>query len=63
MEMTPATTAIVDDRTVRGIQIGNQLGCRTYWIQTGEYAHEMPNEETGEPTARINSIEDLLELL
>ena len=60
MGTAPETTVIVDDRTVRGIKVGNQLGCQTYWIQKGEYAHEIPNKETGEPTYRIDSIEDLL---
>ncbi len=60
---TPETTMIVDDRTVRGIKIGNELGCKTFWIQRGEYANELPDEETGEPTHRIGSVEDLLKFL
>lgn len=56
-------TAIVDDRMLRGIMIGNQLGCETYWIQKGDFAHELPNAETGEPTHKIDSIEDLLRYL
>ncbi|MFC1775213.1 HAD family hydrolase [Nanoarchaeota archaeon] len=63
MGTAPERTAIVDDRTIRGIKIGNQLGFPTFWIQKGEYALEIPNEETGDPTYRINTIEDLLELL
>jgi FMN phosphatase YigB (HAD superfamily) len=63
MGTTPETTAIVDDRTARGIKVGNQLGCKTFWIQRGEYSHEMPNQETGEPTYRIDSIEDLLRIM
>jgi len=63
METTPKTTAIVDDRTVRGIKIGNELGCQTYWIKNGPYSHETPNEKTGKPTYVINSVEDLLKLL
>lgn len=61
--VTPQETSIVDDRAVRGIQVGNLLGCRTFWIQIGEYAHEMPDSETGEPTHRIDSVEDLLRIL
>lgn len=63
MKTLPSRIAIVDDRMKRGIKIGNLLGCRTYWIQQGEYAHELPDDETGEPTQRINSIEDLLRIL
>ena len=60
LNVRPENTLVVDDRTIRGIIIGNKLGCQTAWIQNGEYAHEIPNGETGEPTYRINSIEDLL---
>ncbi|MFH1377083.1 MAG: HAD hydrolase-like protein [Candidatus Woesearchaeota archaeon] len=63
MGTTPETTAIVDDRSIRGIAIGNSLGCTTFWIQKGKWAHEAPNKETGEPTYRINTIEDLLTYL
>lgn len=63
MGASPQSTAIVDDRTVRGIKIGNDLGCKTFWIQKGGYSHELPNEDTGEPTFKIDSIEDLLRYL
>ena len=63
MRTTPETTLLVDDRVVRGIAIVNRLGCQTYWIKNGKYSHELPNEETGQPTKIINSVEDLLYLL
>lgn len=63
MGTIPKTTLIVDDRTVRGIMIGNQLGCKTAWVKNGKYANETPTKETGEPTYIINSIEDLLDIL
>lgn len=63
LRVKPKNALVVDDRTDRGIMIGNRLGCQTAWIQEGEYAHKTPNEETGEPTYRINSIKDLLEIL
>ena len=63
LKVIPENTLIVDDRTLRGIKIGNKLGCQTYWIRNGEYAHELPNKETGNPTKIINSIEDLLTIL
>ena len=59
----PENTLVVDDRADRGIQIANQLGCKTAWIQQGKYADITPDEETGEPTYRINSVEDLLTIL
>lgn len=63
MGTTPNKTAVVDDRTVRGVQIGNKLGCITFWVCAGKYAHEKPNQETGQPTYIITSVEELLELL
>lgn len=63
MGANPQSTAIVDDRTIRGIKIGNDLGCKTFWIQKGDYSRELPNEDTGQPTFKIDSIEDLLRYL
>ena len=63
MGTIPKTTAIVDDRTVRGIKIGNELGCETFWVKRGPYENELPNEETGQPTHIIKSVEDLLTIL
>ena len=63
MGVSPKDTIVVGDRTAREIKIGNELGCRTIWIQKGDYSHETPNEETGEPTMKINTIEDLLDIL
>lgn len=63
LRVKPENTLVIDDRTDRGIMIGNRLGCQTAWIQEGEYAHKLPNEKTKEPTYRINSIEDLLYIL
>jgi len=63
MSTDPVQTLIVDDRTVRGIKIGNELGCQTCWIMEDKYLHETPNEETGEPTFRIKSIKDIFEVI
>jgi FMN phosphatase YigB (HAD superfamily) len=63
LEITPANTLVVGDRTIREIRIGNQLGCTTYWINAGDHAHELPDKKTGQPNYTINSIKDLLKLL
>ncbi len=60
---TPQRTVIVDDRTLRGIKIGNEIGCMTFWVRRGPYENELPNEETGQPTRIIKSVEDLLTIL
>jgi len=54
------TTLIVDDRTRRGIKIGNAISCQTAWIERGDYAHELPNEETGQPTYTIKTVNEIL---
>lgn len=61
--VTPEETVVVDDRTVKGIMIGNKLGCSTVWVRKGHYEHELPNTETGNPTYVINTIQQLKEIL
>ncbi len=63
LKVKPKNTLAVDDRADRGIQIANALGCKTAWIQQGKYADIVPTKETGEPTYKINSVEDLLTIL
>ena len=63
MGVTPDQTMVVDDRTIRGILVGNKLGCKTCWVTKGKYANQVPDEQTGEPDYRIESIEELLDML
>ena len=63
MGTIPETTLVVDDRTVYGIALGNQLGCATCWVMTRRYAHEGPDEDTDAPTYCIDSVRGLLSLL
>ncbi len=59
----PEDTLVVDDRVDRGIQIANNLGCKTAWVQKGIFADIRPSNETGQPTYKINSVGDLLKIL
>ena len=63
MSSDTRTTLIVDDRTKRGIKIGNSIFCKTAWIQRGEYAHESPDAETGEPTYTIETVSKILPIV
>jgi hypothetical protein len=54
---------MIDDRTVRGIQWGNDKGCQTYWIQQGKFKDELPNEETGQPTQTLSTIGEIKKYL
>ncbi len=51
---------IIDDRIIRGIKYGNRRGHPTVWLQKGKFENELPNEETGQPTFIIKSLEELL---
>ena len=59
----PSETVIVGDRASRDIKPGNELGCKTVWIQIGDRSYDSPTEETGEPDYRIDSIKELLNIL
>lgn len=63
MKTCPWSTYVVDDRTRRGIQIGNQLGFCTIWIKQGKWVHETPNAKTGDPKYTINDIGELTKIL
>jgi phosphoglycolate phosphatase-like HAD superfamily hydrolase len=54
---------IVDDRTVRGIRYANQHGHPSVWIRNGKFAEEVPNQETGNPTFTIGSVQELTRIL
>lgn len=61
--VNPEQVLVVGDRASREIHAGNLLGCETTWIMYGDRSYDSPNEETGEPTYRIDSIKDLPEIL
>ena len=63
LDLTPECVAVVGDRTIREIRIGNVLGCTIYWIKAGEHSSELPNRRTGQPNYVINSINDLSDFL
>ena len=63
MNTLPRNTLIIGDRTIREIKIGNKLGCQTYWIKNGDYANQLPTQETGKPTKIITSVHDILKYL
>lgn len=60
---SPEHTVIVDDRTIRGIQWGNQQGATTIWMKQGKFSEELPNTETGQPDYIISNIREILAIL
>jgi FMN phosphatase YigB (HAD superfamily) len=47
---------------MKRLKTGIELGCKTFWIQTGEFSNLPPDKNTGEPTKRIDSVKDLLNI-
>ena len=59
----PEDTLVVDDRILRGITLGNTLGCKTVWLRGLKYGNELPTQEIEVPTYTIHSIEEILEII
>lgn len=60
--LKPEEILIVDDRVVRGIKFGNNVGTKTCWVQNGKFSLELPTKGTKYPDFTIKSIGELLEL-
>lgn len=56
-------TAIIGDSMYQEIRVGNQLGCATYWVTKTGFDDAQPGGSTGEPSFRIDTVEDLLNIL
>jgi ribonucleotide monophosphatase NagD (HAD superfamily) len=54
---------IIDDRTVRGIRYANQHAHSSVWVQQGKFAHELPNEITGQPTFIAHSTAEAIQFI
>ncbi|PIT92955.1 MAG: hypothetical protein COU06_02545 [Candidatus Harrisonbacteria bacterium CG10_big_fil_rev_8_21_14_0_10_38_8] len=63
LNLEPAQVLIIDDRVVRGIKYGNNNGHPTVWVHSGRFSHELPDEDTKEPTYTITSTEELKNLI
>ncbi len=61
--LSPREVAIVDDRVIRGVRWGNRAGATTIWLRRGQFAQELPDEETGAPTHTIANLVQLLDIL
>ena len=40
MGLKPNEVAVVGDRTIREIKIGNSIGCETYWVEYDDGTHK-----------------------
>lgn len=54
---------IIGDRTRRDIIYANEHNHPSIWIQKGKFAHELPDEITGQPTYTVNSLIELMDLI
>ncbi|MBI2355667.1 MAG: HAD hydrolase-like protein [Candidatus Doudnabacteria bacterium] len=54
---------IIDDRVVRGIRYANQHRHPSIWVQRGKFAHELPNDQTGQPTYTVKSLLEIMKII
>ncbi len=63
LRLSPEEVAIVDDRVIRGVRWGNRAGATTIWLRRGQFARELPDEDTGAPTHTIADLGQVLDIL
>ena len=54
---------LVGDRVKREIAYANLHGHPSIWIQRGKFAHEIPDEETGQPTYTVKSLSEIIKII
>ena len=54
---------VVGDRVRKEIRIGNALGFRTVWVQSGKFAAERPRLKMERPTYRVRTLRDVLSVV
>jgi len=63
LDLPAGELLMIDDRTVRGISYANKHGIPCIWLQRGKFAQELPNEQTGQPTYTIHSLDEITNIL
>ena len=61
-ELKPYELAVVGDRLKKEIKIGNKLGMKTIWFQSGKFASELPETEEEKPVHIITHLLEVLEI-
>jgi FMN phosphatase YigB (HAD superfamily) len=54
---------VVGDRVKEEICIGNMLGAKTIWVQSGKYGVEVPEIKEEQPTHTVQDIQEVLTLV
>jgi FMN phosphatase YigB (HAD superfamily) len=63
MELQATDVAVIGDRLVSEIAIGNRLGAVTIWFRYGKYAHVTPSVDIEIPQHTISKLSELMPLL
>lgn len=54
---------LIGDRTQREVIYSNQHGHPSIWIQRGKFAHELPDEQTGQPTHTVSELNEIMKII
>jgi len=53
----------VGDRAKRDVKYANQHGHPSIWVQSGKFAHELPDDQTGQPTYTVKSLREIMKII
>ena len=54
---------MIGDRARREVTYANKHGHPSIWIQKGKFAHELPDEQTGQPTHTVKSLSEIKNII
>ncbi|MBL7206745.1 MAG: HAD hydrolase-like protein [Candidatus Aenigmarchaeota archaeon] len=60
MDLQPQNVAVVGDRVVGEIYIGNVLGMKTIWYKSGKFSIVLPENHIQEPDHIIMELKDTI---
>ncbi|MBI4049472.1 MAG: HAD family hydrolase [Candidatus Doudnabacteria bacterium] len=54
---------IIGDRTFRDIRYATLKGHPSIWVKNGKFAHELPNDQTGQPTYTVKYLSEIMKII
>lgn len=54
---------IIGDRAIRDVKYANQYGHPSIWVKRGKFAHELPNDQTGQSMYTVSTLEEIKDII